>query len=339
MNKIYYLFCPKNKTESLFLCKGNNFIDKPYLKSNVYPVGIIFSKSMKIILSAINQKKFSFSPNELLKGVIDFSKEDSSFSNICCNDENLKMIFNAVLGDNRELFEKIDIRNFFNTLIRVNDYLSLCSDNKYLCSITNFNKQLSIMGENFPSYSYYGDNTEKGKKYFSPKIVGRTIPLFENNMVKLSTEQFGKLELPLYVYEIKLISDLLISSLHQIFENNYTITKCRFCGDYFVAKSKRNKYCPTEDYKYEKENCYYIAHKRRVKSLCDDEIERMYNSVRNMLMRKRNCDIDYNGEHTKRYEDFKKRRKEYIRDIELGKASKDDYHNWLKSFYVYKYKK
>lgn len=334
MNKTYYLFSPSKKTEALYYCLDNNFIDKPYIKSDVYPIGIILSKTMRTIIPVIEQDSIVWSPDELLKGVVNFSETDSSFSSICCNDENLKIIFNSILGENRELYENVDSKKFFSTLIRMNDYLSHCSYDKNLCSITNFNKQLSIIGERIPSYLIYEDSTTKRKKIFSPRTVDRTIPLFKHNKINQPPEQYGKLELPLYVYEINFISDLLIASLQQIFAINYTITKCRFCNNYFVSNNKRNKYCPKG--LSDKEACYDVANRIRVKSLNDDEIQRTYNSVRNMLMRNRNRDIEHYGENYKRYEDFKQKRKEYIRNIKLGKATTDEYHKWLKSFYVYK---
>lgn len=59
MDKIWYLFSPAKRTEALFLCKGNNFIDKPYIKSAVYPMGIIFSKAMKSIINSLIHVKLS----------------------------------------------------------------------------------------------------------------------------------------------------------------------------------------------------------------------------------------------------------------------------------------
>ena len=346
MDKVYYLFSPAKKTEALFLCRDNNFIDKPYIKSAVYPLGIIFSKTMKTIMPVINAALTFFSPAELLKGVSNFSKKDSSFSSICCKDENLKMIFNALLGYNKELYKKSDSKKAMKTLIQIIDYLSLCSKNKYLESIPNYNRQLSIIGEKLPTYIiFYGnnhndkDNNFKMPKVFSPQLTGRTKLLFGNTTNDLQTEQFGELILPLYVYEINYVSDLLTSTLQQIFENNFTIAKCRFCENYFVAKNKRSKYCPPIDVKSEKETCYYIANRSRVKSLSDDEIQRTYNSVRNMLMRKCDLDLQENGENHQRYENFKHKRKEYIRDIKLGKATSNEYFDWLKSYYVFKYKK
>lgn len=346
MDKIYYLFSPAKRTEALFLCRGSNFIDKPYIKSAVYPMGVIFSKAMKTITPVINATSAFLSLDELLEGVADFSKEDSSFSSIACKDESLRMIFNALLGNNREKYDKPDGIKAINTLIRINDYLSLCSDDKYLESIPNYHRQLSVIGVKLPSYIIFNGNSDNGKngnskgsKVFSPPLSGRTRPLFGNAPNTAMPEQFGKLMLPLYVYEIDYISDLLTSAIQQIFENNHSITKCRFCENYFVAKNKRNKYCPTVDYKSEKETCYYIAHKSRVKGLCDDEIQRTYNSVRNMLMRKCNLDLQDNGENTQRYKDFKQKRKEYLKAIKLGKATADEYYDWLKSHFVYKYKK
>lgn len=345
MDKIYYLFSPKGRTEAMFLCKGNNFIDKPYIKSAVYPMGMIFSKAMKTIMPIINATSAFLSPDELLEGVADFSKEDSSFSSITCKDESLKMIFNAMLGNNKELYDKSDSIKATNTLIRINDYLSLCSEDKNLESITNYHRQLSVIGVKLPSYIIFNGDTDNDKDsnskssiVFSPPLSGRTRPLFGNTTNTAMSEQFGKLMLPLYVYEIDYISDLLTSTIQQIFENNYTITKCRFCENIFVAKNKRYKYCLSGDYKSEKETCYYIAHKKRVKSLCDDKMERDYNSVRNMLMRNRNRDLHYQGENHQRYEDFKRKRKEYLKAIKLGKATTDEYCDWLKSYFARKYK-
>ena len=345
MDKIYYLFSPAKKTEALYLCKDSNFIDKPYIKSAVYPMGVIFSKAMKMIMPVLNRCSAFLSPDELLTGVADFSKEDSSFSSVTCKDESLKMIFSVLLG-NKELYEKYDSITSINTLVRINDYLSLCSMDKNLESLIHYHRHLSVLGVKLPTYILFNGSSYNGKygiskesKDFSPSLSGRTRPLFKSSPNLPVSKQFGKLLLPLYVYEISYISDLLTATIQQILENNFTIAKCRFCESYFVAKNNRSKYCPPIDVKSEKETCYYIANRSRVKSLSDDEIQRTYNSVRNMLMRKCDFDLQENGENHQRYENFKNKRKEYLKAIKLGKSTAVEYHNWLKSYYIYKYKK
>ena len=337
MNKIYYLFSPSKKTEALFICNNSDYINKPYIKSAVYPIGIIFSKLMRTIMPVLINKPKSISFHEFSKGLVGFSKQDTSFSSICCQDNELNKIFNHLLSS-KELYDNVDSEKAMFKLLRLNDYLSDCSKNRNLESIPIFNNRLSAIGERLPTYTIFDRKYKSDSKIFSPQLVKRTKPLFKIPDEKSSAKDYGKLVFPIYVYEITSIYDLIASSLQQIFENNYMITKCRFCGDYFVTKGKRKKYCPQSVGKSPKETCYYKNNKEQAIGI-DDILKREYNSIRNMLMRNCNRDIEINGKNHQIYEEFKSRRKEYMKSIKRGKSTVEEYSKWLRSYYKYKYKK
>ena len=82
-------------------------------------------------------------------------------------------------------------------------------------------------------------------------------------------------------------------------------------------------------------DCYKSANKKRIADRKNSPSLRMYNSVREMLSRKR--DIEENGKMI--YDNFKEENKEWRKKIREGKETEENYVAWLKTKYARKYKK
>ena len=46
MNRLFYLFSESVKLEAIYLCEDGNYIDKPKLKTGVYPMGTLLSRAI-----------------------------------------------------------------------------------------------------------------------------------------------------------------------------------------------------------------------------------------------------------------------------------------------------
>lgn len=337
MNRIYYLHSKQGAYEALCICEDNRSIDNPFIISAEYPLGIIFSKMLRT-LNAWLESPYKVSMQENLK---DFSNEDSSFSSVCCNDNALKSIFNVLMNDDQSINKLRSFDDFQNLIRNHMFYIDECCKARENAEmkVPDIDMFVFSSGISYPQKSIYPkinfkDGLTKTKEYlpFEARINYRSKRLFEATTE--NTVIYNNLKTPLIVYEINDISDLILASISAVFSQRYSIGKCRFCKNYFVSYDKKKKHCDNHNPNI-KMDCYKSANKKRIADRKNSPSLRMYNSVREMLSRKRT--IEENGKMI--YDNFKEENKEWRKKIREGKETEENYVAWLKTKYARKYKK
>lgn len=162
-------------------------------------------------------------------------------------------------------------------------------------------------------------------KYFNPNTVRKTKRLFNLPEPQPAENLYGELKLPIYVYEIYDIVDFIASALQCVFEKNYILRKCRFCGSLFVAKDRRTKYCPKP-----LKNLKSCQERNKLKTQLirenSSESQRVRKSIRTQLSNKLgNCD--------ERYYKFLEKSRDYYDNMLKGEISETEYIKWMKQYW------
>lgn len=147
------------------------------------------------------------------------------------------------------------------------------------------------------------------------------------------------------VYRLSNLQNLITASLLQIFAHQKAFRQCKFCGKWFVPlKRKDTKYCffPNGN-----RCCRDLARlkkqREREKRLSDSK--KMYKNVYAMLYARNEKEESENylhktakTEHRDRFENFKKANINFRNQVANGIITEDEYIDWLKTFYIKKYK-
>lgn len=128
------------------------------------------------------------------------------------------------------------------------------------------------------------------------------------------------------------LRDLMVSELHYILSNGYSIKRCKVCGKYFAAINRSDTlYCDrTSPYDENKTCKEYGAIATYQKNLREDESRGLYRNIymRLQMQAKRNPDI---GTYKREFERFKSESKKWKADIKGGSATESQYIEWLKN--------
>ena len=140
------------------------------------------------------------------------------------------------------------------------------------------------------------------------------------------------------------LSDLILTSLSELFAIGKTVNRCELCGSFFIPRRSDTKYCDglfpgapnrtcRQEAKLQKQN-------QRIRL---SETERQYRSI-SQMMRQRVSDFyaggdDMNGKlATDELVNFQIKHKELRAKYKNFEIPEWEYSNWLKSFYKRKYK-
>ena len=357
MQKMYYLFS-SNKVllEAICVCEENDSVANPLFQTGVYPMGTLLSKSLQIMEPWVNNPVFPLGKDELLdKGFKNFIlPEDFSFSSLASLDQNVQKTLDLLLKSRWNLPSKRGETEIYNLLKKYMNYIHQCQKDK--TGSFNTTQYLNIVvgqeKDSLPKHSVYlpeppeeyknninawinqiiGKPYVPTPKHFSSK---RLFSLHDNSPL-ISTTKWGTLFLPLDIYEIFDIIDLLLASLSCIFEHHYLIKKCPYCKSLFVTHRNNQMYCPGQSSKASKKTC-----QRKM----NEKIQNNRNKF-GIPKKEHNLSTMYGNRYGTRpdedtyvhYKKFKTECREWKRKIKLGEATEKEYSDWLKSKYVYKYK-
>ena len=349
--KLYYLFSKTEHLEALYVCDDGDYIDSPLLQTGVYPMGTILSKAIKILTPwTENNYNLISSENDLSIGFDNFSKKDSSFSNVVCDDSAVRIILKRLM-----VYDEKRIK-FLQSCM---DYISLCQERKEHCSIENLILLSNKNNNDLPQRSIYvvdktnGKNNTSGSyfdllgKPFAPSLKKQQAhKLFELPQIQTKITPWKTLTTPVYVFGVYDILDFILASLQCVFEQNYILRKCHYCDceNLFITKDKKQTHCPKQDSENNNKSCAEI-----VKSIQQEEYEnresvKLHKSIRTMLYSKiatsdicADLDNKANFANTK-YNDYMKDSQEWRDRIKAGKETEENYVAWLKRQYKHKYK-
>lgn len=148
------------------------------------------------------------------------------------------------------------------------------------------------------------------------------------------------------VYRLSNLQNLITACLLQIFAHQKAFCQCEVCGKWFVPlKRKDTKYCYFPN---GKRYCCDLARlkKQREREKRLSSSRKMYKNVYAMLFARKENEEDENflhktakTEHRDRFENFKKENISFRNQVANGIITEEEYIDWLKTFYIKKYKK
>lgn len=266
MDKIYYLFSKENRHEAIYMCDEKNYIENPTLQTGVYPMGMLLSCVIKVLtpwyqqdlLPSIAEKKLSEGYDKLLSG-------EFSFSSHAKDDTVFHTALNLLLVDYKQFSPIRETEQCRKLLKSYMNYIFLCQDNQKLASIDNIRLLISQNGNILPKQTLHiSGSTEEKHILFEEQITdllsnsvssesfmpsSKELPRAFKNLGSIETKKtkWSALATPIYVYEIYNILDFILASLHCIFEQEYFLGKCLYCGDLIITNDRKRKYCPNDD--------------------------------------------------------------------------------------------
>ncbi len=359
MNTIYYIFSKKDVYETICVCEEKNYIDNPIMHTGIYDMGTFLSNAINFLKPWI-EKDFSVSQKEdLIMSTINLSRSSSynlSFSNTAYGDNVAYDILISLLLGNRNIIVKRENSVYTNLLKCYIQYINLCIKQKELSTVNNLNLLVKSNGDTIPIGDIYFNqqserldnwsesriialfsNYSSESKYYKPmQKTRRNRLLFPlgNNLPEIRNN-YEKLELPLYVFKICDVIDLILVSLSCIFESKYKVNKCEYCGDLFIL-GKEKKYCPDPQEKNGMKSCGELAHLKIQSAYEKNETNRLAKNLRNALI-SRYTNHAVGNERDKWFDFYKEFMHEngmWRTEYKKGKCSETDYIEWLNSRYI-----
>lgn len=357
MLKMYYLFSQSSKKdllEAIYICDNGESIENPTAKTGVYPMGTFLSKTIALLKPWYDCNFHPFlKEKKLLKEFENFTKKDLSFSNAVCDDFAVCYMLKLLLIHGDAIARDRNEEQIGQLLKGYMNYIELCQDNKE--SDFNSNSKLKLLinqnKDEFPKYLHYDGKTSNNQKKISKNEIKNLLSYSQQNnnyfsapLKKVSQKQlfkdtsplsyvketkWGALKYPINVFDIHDIIDLILSSLHCIFEQKYVLCKCAYCGGLFVTSNQKKKYCPNLD--DENTSCYDKAKLVRQLERENSGSTQLHKSIRTIYANKYGTD-------SHEYRSYMEESQIWRDKIKKGETTEEEYVVWLKSHYKYKYK-
>lgn len=335
MNRLFYLFSKSVKLEAIYLCEDWNYIDKPKLKTGVYPMGTLLSRAICLLSPWYAEDLNLAKKDEIIALTLNTTPDyKSSFSSIVYEDSVAQIVFEMLIKNQEYKLTRGHFDKSNTELEEILDYIKELQGNTNESTFEKLTRKLNGLGYISPKHNLYYTGKQDGKsenkngsdkESFNPSTVRKSKQLFKLDELQPVENLYGELELPIYAYEIYDIVDLIISSLQCVFEQNYIVEKCRFCGSLFVAKDRRTKYCPKP-----LKNLKSCQERNKLKTQLirenSSESQRVRKSIRTQLSNKLgNCD--------ERYYKFLEKSRDYYDNMLKGEISETEYIKWMKQYW------
>lgn len=259
MNSAYYLFSDVNHFEAIYVCTNNNYIDKPNLKTDAYPMGTLLSNAIRILKPWYEDNFNLFSQKEKLTQSFKNSYiKESSFPSIANKDIVLRSIFGALIEGQHYIQSDKNYDKFIKLLGSYMDYIALCQEKRNHLSIVAFNSIANKYDYVIPQQRIFASvksnktdilskkeieylfNEDYHVKTFDPELYKQQKKLFELPEEKYEPIANEKLLTPIYVFNIYDIVDFIVASLQCILKQNYIIGKCKFCNELYITHNRKN---------------------------------------------------------------------------------------------------
>lgn len=124
MNRLFFLFSESIKLEAIYLCEDGDYIDKPKLKTGVYPMGTLLSRAIGLLMSWYKEKLNLLIKDEIISAALkSYPKYESSFFSITYNDSAVQIIFETLIKNQEYLYTEGRYNNSNKKLKEVLDYI------------------------------------------------------------------------------------------------------------------------------------------------------------------------------------------------------------------------
>lgn len=335
MNRLFFLFSESLKLEAIYLCEDENYIDKPKLKTGVYPMGTLLSRAIYLLSPWYAEKLNLAKKDEIIALTMNTSPDyESSFSSIVYEDSVAQIVFEMLIKNQEYKLTQGHFDKSNTKLEKILDYIKKLQENTYESTAEKLIRKLNRLRYISPKHNlYYTEKQDEKsenknascKESFNSSTVRKSKPLFKLEKPQPVETLYGELELPIFVYEIYDIVDLIISSLQCVFKQNYIVRKCLFCNSLFIAKDSRTKYCPQK--LQTMKNCQE-RYKLQIQLIRENssESERVRKNIRTQLTNKL-------GNEDKRYKDFLANSKKYRYKMLKCEISEAEYIEWMKQYW------
>lgn len=145
-------------------------------------------------------------------------------------------------------------------------------------------------------------------------------PLYVSEKQTWNSTMGGEREL--YIREI---ADLLLYDISKVIELNIYIKQCAYCGEYFFASSKRQKYC--------RDHMEAGANKARIEKRKNDRCEQLVVRITARLYERSIRTVgDYSGSirYENEYNEFLKKNRKWKTAYTAGEITEQEYYTLLK---------
>lgn len=278
MAKMYYLFSKTGCLESIYVCDNGDYIETPIMQTGVYPMGTLLSKAIKTLMPWFENGMKSILGEEMLTEEFNkFSIQDSSFSNVACDDSAVRTVLELLLINRKHINTYQKHSRIVELLKCYMNYICLCQNQRAFSSIEKLTLLSNQNGSELPRRSIYmtdksreNDTLSKDKiarilsndlpEHFAPALKKQQArPFFDSPSIQTKATSWGALTTPFYVFNIHDIVDFVLASLQCIFEQVHVLGKCKFCGGLFITHDHKRLYCPEQIPDKKKASCYANA--------------------------------------------------------------------------------
>lgn len=331
MNRLFYLFSKSVKLEAIYLCEDWNYIDKPKLKTGVYPMGTLLSRAICLLSPWYAEDLNLAKKDEIIALTLNTTPDyKSSFSSIVYEDSVAQIVFEMLIKNQEYKLTRGRFDKSNTELEEILDYIKELQGNTNESTFEKLTRKLNGLGYISPKHNLYYTGKQDGKsenkngsdkESFNPSTVRKSKQLFKLDELQPVENLYGELELPIYAYEIYDIVDFIASALQCVFEKNYILRKCQLCNSLFVAKDGRTKYCPNQLKNIK--SCSELK-KRSAQLISENssESKRVHKNIRTQLANKL-------GNEDERYKYFLEKSKDYRNKMVKGKTSEEEYIAWM----------
>lgn len=275
---------------------------------------------------------------------------DSSFPGIVNYDPNVRRSMELLLQDRWNLIPRREERNIEKLLKKYMEYIHECQSDRNKNNIKHLNIIVSQQKDTMPEQSFYfpipetgqdSSNEDKTSEWIQALTGTPFISAVKKNPHKhllptlvsepeLIITKWEPLTLPLDVFELHDIVDLLLASLACVFENQYFLKECCYCKNLFITRKRNKKYCPVQDSENNK-TCYDKMNLKLQLARESSGRRKVEKSLRTMYANRY-------GTSSKKYLIFLNHCQKWRDIIRAGKATEERYLKWLNKHYIRKNK-
>lgn len=209
MNRLFYLFSESVKLEAIYLCEDEEYIDKPKLKTGVYPMGTLLSRAIYLLSPWYAENLNLAKKDEIIALTLNTSPDyESSFSYIVYEDSVAQIVFEMLIKNQEYKLTQVRFDKSNTELEKILNYIQELQGNTFESTAEKLIKKLNRLGYISPKHNLYYTEKQDEKsenknasyeKSFNPSTVRKSKPLFKLDETQPVETLYEELELPICV--------------------------------------------------------------------------------------------------------------------------------------------
>ena len=179
MNRLFYLFSESVKLEAIYLCEDEEYIDKPKLKTGVYPMGTLLSRAIYLLSPWYAENLNLAKKDEIIALTLNTSPDyESSFSSIVYEDSVAQIVFEMLIKNQEYKLTQGRFDKSNTELEKILNYIQELQGNTFESTAEKLIKKLNRLGYISPKHNLY--YTEKQDE----KSENRTLHM-KNHLIQV----------------------------------------------------------------------------------------------------------------------------------------------------------